>query len=311
MSVINFFCMTATPFTRSGGIDEDAFRRLLGRLVDAKLGVYVGSGGSGEGHALTHGELRRLYEIAVEECKGRVPVHANPPEQHTARATIDHARLAVEAGIEVVHMYTLAGWHGMKPTDAELFGYVDEVFAEIRHPIAFAVNHSMGYIPRPSVVAQICRKYPQIVTVKLTGVPDTYQIDLMDALGKDTSFHVLVPASVTGLMLGADGVFGSESNFIPRTFRSYLDYYQSGNSGEMATAYAHLRRCGQFVNRWGPSNPRWLKMGMKVLKLPGGEAGPRPPYRLPDDDELQRFTEGLLKLGIPEIDEQARKVGLL
>ena len=65
------------------------------------------------------------------------------------------------------------------------------------------------------------------------------------------------------------------------------------------------------VGKWGPSNPRWLKIAMKVLKLPGGEAGPRAPYRLPDQDELQRFADGLVKLGIPEINEQARRAGLI
>jgi len=311
MKNINFFCMTATPFDKHGDIDEHAFRQLLHRIIDAKLGVYVGSGGSGEGHALSHSEIKKLYEIAVDECKGKIPVHANPPEQHTARSTIDHAKLAVDAGIEVVHMYTLAGWHGMKPTDEELLAYFDEVFSKIKHPIAFAVNHSMGYIPKVSVVAKICKKYSQIVTVKLTGVPDTYQIDLMDLLPQGQSFHVLVPASVTGLLLGADGVFGSESNFIPNTFRSYLDAYLNNNQAQMSITYAHLRRCGQFVNKWGPSNPRWLKMGMKILKLPGGEWGPRSPYKIPDQNELNKFTEGLLKLNIPEINVQAKKAGLL
>ena len=310
MSHVTFFCMTATPFDHTGAIDEGAFRALLHRLIDARLGVYVGSGGSGEGHALSHQELRRLYQIAVEECRGKVPVHANPPEQHTAPSTIAHARLAVEAGIEVIHMYTLAGWHGMKPTDAELIAYVDDVFKEIKHPIAFAMNHTMGYIPKPSLVARICKKHAQVVTVKLTGVPDTYQIALRDELGDKMSFHVLVPASVTGLLLGADGVFGSESNLMPQTYRRYLDSYEAGNFKDVADVYAQLRRCGDYVNKWGPSNPRWLKMAMKVLKLPGGEHGPRGPYLLPEQDELERFSAGLLKLGIPEINERARSVGL-
>ena len=310
MAGVTFFCMTATPFDAEGRVDEPAFRLLLRRLIAARLGVYVGSGGSGEGHALSHAELRRLYEIAVEECRGKVPVHANPPEQHTARATIDHARLAVEAGIEVVHLYTLAGWHGMKPTDAELTAYVDEVFSAIRHPIAFAVNHTMGYIPKPALVAEIARKHRQIVTLKLTGVADSYQLELRDILGRDTSFHVLLPNALAGLLLGADGVFGSEANLIPRTYRRLLDLHQARDFDGMAETYAQLRRCGAYVTRWGPSNPRWLKMGMKALKLPGGANGPRAPYRLPPDDEMRRFTDGLLRLGIPEIAEQARAAGL-
>ena len=106
-------------------------------------------------------------------------------------------------------------------------------------------------------------------------------------------------------------MFGSESNLIPETYRAYQTHYESGNRSEMMVAYTHLRRLGQFVTKWGPANPRWLKMGMRVLKLPGAAGGPRAPYSMPGDDEIKRYADGLLKLGIPEIDAQARKAGLL
>ena len=83
------FVMSATTFAPSGELDEAAFRLWLRRFRDVKIGVYVGSGGNGEGHALTPRELDRVYRIAVEELKGKVPVHANLPEEHTALQTIN------------------------------------------------------------------------------------------------------------------------------------------------------------------------------------------------------------------------------
>jgi hypothetical protein len=50
-------------------------------------------------------------------------------------------------------------------------------------------------------------------------------------------------------------------------------------------------------------------MAMRGLKLPGGEGGPRRPYLMPPEDEYQAFMDGLLKLGVPEIDEYARAAG--
>src|ERR1700704_4764680 len=105
MSAMALFCRTATTFSKAKKLDEDAFRQFLQRFVDAKLGVYLASGGSGEGHALSWDELRRVYTIGVEVCKGKVPVNANPPEQNTAQATIEHAKLAIDAGVEVVNIY--------------------------------------------------------------------------------------------------------------------------------------------------------------------------------------------------------------
>lgn len=311
MSAVSLYCFAATTFTKSGEIDEDAFRQFLQRFIDAKIGVYLGSGGGGEGHALTMAELRRVYEIGLQECKGKIPVHANPPEQHTARLAREHVALAVEAGIEVVHLYHFPGWHGMRPTDAEIVAYYESVISATKHPMTISVNPSMGYTPKASLIAQMCRKYPHIVAAKLSSVSDAYLVDLMEMIDRDISFYVQPAGSMNALALGADGIFSTEANIVPRTLRLYLDHYENKRFDEMAKAYADLRQFDQYVRKWNPSIPRWIKMGMKVLQLPGGEGGPREPYRLPPADELQRFTEGLLKLNVPEINDQARTAGLI
>jgi len=51
-------------------------------------------------------------------------------------------------------------------------------------------------------------------------------------------------------------------------------------------------------------------MAMRIFKLPGWQGGLREPYRMPPDEEVQRFQDGLLRLGLPEIEEQARAAGL-
>lgn len=310
MPDVSLYCFAATTFTKSGAIDEAAFREFLQRFIDAKIGLYLGSGGGGEGHALTMPELRRVYEIGVDECKGRIPVHANPPEQHTARLAIEHTQLAVEAGIEVVHLYHLPGWHGMRPTDAELMAYYDRILSAVRHPMTISVNPSMGYTPKASLIAAVCRKYPQVVAAKLSSVPDAYLVDLMNMIDRDISYYVQPGGSMNALALGADGIFSTEANLVPKTLRRYLDLYEEGDFNGAGIAYAYLRSFDQYVRKWNPSIPRWIKMGMKALKLPGGEGGPREPYRLPAAEEMARFTEGLLALGVPEIDEQARAAGL-
>jgi hypothetical protein len=51
-------------------------------------------------------------------------------------------------------------------------------------------------------------------------------------------------------------------------------------------------------------------MAMKILRLPGGEGGLREPYLMLPPEEIQKFTDGLLRLRIPQIQEQARAAGL-
>ena len=305
-----FFCMSATPFTPSGALDEPMLRTFLRRIIPHNLGLYLCSGGSGEGHALTHDEMRRVYEIGVEECRGKVPFHANPPERHTVKETITLAKIAMDAGIEVIHMYTLAGWHGMKPTPNELDLYYDEVLDKIQHPVAIAVNHSMGYIPKASQMAAIANRHPQVVAVKLTGVQDTYLIDVQDLIKRKMSYYVQPQGSMNAFALGADGVFGSESNIIPRTYAAYRDCWNKGDIKGAGEAYRAVRKFNDFVNRWGPSNPRWLKMAMRVLKLPGGAGAIREPYRMPAEADLKKYGEGFVAMNIPELNEICREAGL-
>jgi 4-hydroxy-tetrahydrodipicolinate synthase len=109
MSNLELLCRNATVFAEDGSIDEAAYRQLLHRLVDAKIGVYLASAGSGESGAMTHDELRRVYRIGVEVCKGKVAVNGNPPEQPTVRETLHHINLAIAEGVEIVNIYGPAG----------------------------------------------------------------------------------------------------------------------------------------------------------------------------------------------------------
>jgi dihydrodipicolinate synthase/N-acetylneuraminate lyase len=237
-------------------------------------------------------------------------VHANLPEQHTAAATRAHVQAAVDAGIEVIHLYTLEGRHGMRPTESELAAYFDTVLAPVDRPVALAVNTTLGYAPKPSAVAEICRRNQQIVAIRMSNLPDIYMIELQQLIARQMHYFVMLPGSLNALVMGANGVFGVEANILPKTFRRYLDQYEAGDMQGLAGTYADLARFNEYVKKWNPSTPRWLKMSMQSLKLPGGEGGVREPYQMPPADEVQRFTDGLLRLGIPEVDEMARTAGL-
>jgi 4-hydroxy-tetrahydrodipicolinate synthase len=311
MPKLSILCRNATTFSESGGLDEDALRQFLQRFVDANIGVYLGSGGSGEGHALSMAELRRVYQIGVEVCRGRIPVYANQPEQHTAKATLEHALLAIETGVDAINLYAIAGLHGMRPKDPELLAYYEELLSAIKHPVVLSINPIVGYIPTSAFIAKICCRFPQIIAVNLTKVGHAYLLDLKRTIDREVSYFVDdLPSSLNAFILGANGLTGAGANILPKTYRLYLDLFESRRFDELATVYQHLLRFGQYVNKWSPTYARSIKMAMKVLKLPGGKGGLRRPYLMPDAEELQSFTEGLLRLGLPEIEEQARAAGL-
>lgn len=311
MAKLDLFCRIATPFKKSGEFDEDAFRIFLQRFIKSDIGIYLGSGGGGESHALTWDELQRIYKIGIEVCQGKIPVYANPPEQYTARATRDYIAQAIECGVESLSIYGLASRHGMKPTDAELTHYFDAVLKGIKIPVSLAVNPPiMGYMPKASLIADVCNRHRQVNSVNLSHASDSYFLQFRDSLKRDIPIYVHLGGSLNKFTMGAKGVFGTEANIIPKTQRAYLDAYEAQDLAKLGRTYAQLTRYNDFVVKWYPSVARAIKMGMRFLKLPGGEGGLREPYRMPPAKEYKIFCDGLIRLGIPEIEQQARAAGL-
>jgi dihydrodipicolinate synthase/N-acetylneuraminate lyase len=309
---LSLIVRTATTFAPDGSLDEEAFAQYLQRFVDTGLDVYVASGGSGEGCALTVDELRRVYRIGVSVCQGKVLIGSNQPDQHTPAASIEHAALAVEAGVDEVQIYGPASWHGYQATGEEYTAYFDVVLKSVSHPVALCPNPTVQNTS-PQVIAALCDRYHQVKTVNLTGIHnDVYLGTLVDALQRDdVKINVDWSNSLSTVPQGAGGVHAAEANFTPRTFRRYLDLSDAGDtSPDIGKVYADLRRVTQFTARWKSSSPRLHKMVMKVFRLPGADGGVREPQLMPDDAEVGRFTRGALALNVPEINEMAAAAGL-
>jgi 4-hydroxy-tetrahydrodipicolinate synthase len=310
MGKIAIVSRNCTTFTKTGELDEDALRALLRGFVDAEIAVYLGSGGSGEANALSVDELRRVYQIGVEVYRGQIPVYANIPEVKNAQEAIDFARLAIDAGADVVNFYGPASLHGFVPTDAELILYFDTVLSAIKHPTVLAPNPIQGYTPKPSIIAAMSDKYPHVTAVNLVGLSgDTYFLELRELIKRDdVELAVPVPGSHNMFDLGATGLVSNLANVLPKSLRQYVDQYESGDAVAMGKTYADLLRFERYVRRW--PGARWQKMAMRILKLPGGEGGLRLPYLMPPDEEVERFARGLLALDVPELDDLAKAAGL-
>ena len=309
MPTIDLLARNCTMFTATKALDEDAYRESLQRFVEFKVGPFLVSGGSGEANSLSWDEVRRLYQIGVEVCRGKVPVYANMPEVRSAEEAIEFSELAIEAGVDIVNLYGPASMHGYRPNDEELIAYFEDVLAAIKHPVTLAPNPVQGYTIKPRLIADLCNRYGQVESVTLNGLDgDAYFIDLKGGLKRDIGMNVPLPGSLHTLGLGATGLSVNQTNFIPRTCRQYLDCYERGDLATANKIYADLHRFTSFVEQW--RGARWQKMALKVFKLPGGEGGLRKPYLMPSDAEVERFTTGLLALGLAEIDELAKAAGV-
>ncbi len=96
-----------TPMYADGGIDEDAFARLIEwQIAEGTTGI-VPVGTTGESPTLSHEEHKRVVELAIKVAAKRVPVMAGAGSNATAEAIglAQHAKAAGADAILVVTPY--------------------------------------------------------------------------------------------------------------------------------------------------------------------------------------------------------------
>jgi 4-hydroxy-tetrahydrodipicolinate synthase len=299
-SLPTMFSMVVTPMDRAGIIDEDAFRAHLRRMVAARVGVYLGSGGTGQGHALDRDELSQIYQIGVSECKGRIPVYCNPPESRTAKEMLWKCHLAVDADVDLVQIYQLDSGHGRIPTAREQELYFRDVLDGISHPVALSIHRSSGYFASVELVAKLCGEYPQVKAVNLHGPNLLYFVRLQDRLGPGVKIYGGMPTLLSMLPLGGWGCQAAEPNLVPNLARSIIDRFLEGKAQEMGDAYKSLLRLWAALEPAQAESQDATKAVLRVLGLPGGY--PRPPRAPVAEATLQRVRQSLEALGIWELE---------
>lgn len=301
---LTIFCMVPTPFQDDGSLDEPALRNHLRRLIAARQGLYLASGGAGEAHVLSPQELRRVYEIGVDESAGRVPVYAGLRESRSAADLIEIAQAAVAARVDVLQMYQLDNGHGMIPNPREQEAYWTELLETIRHPVALSIHYDAKFKAPTPFLQQLCKRYDHIVAFNLVGSSTAYFMELRDAIPDHVRFFCALPDIVQFAALGAAGGINPINNLIPYVVQNIADAYVAGDNARVAEAAKTVQRSLNIVSRWAPSTARWVKMGMKVLGIGNGVL--RLPYLLPPESELQSMAQAFEKLGLSDLEAEAK-----
>ena len=63
-----------TPFDENEELAEDPLRKLTNYLIDGGVHMLFATGSQGEYFTLTPVERKKVWDVVVEETKGRVPV---------------------------------------------------------------------------------------------------------------------------------------------------------------------------------------------------------------------------------------------
>lgn len=305
---VTVYTMIATPFKDDGTLDLKEFSKLLDNMANANIGVYLGSGGAGEGHALSLAELRDVYRTGVEVCKGRVPTAANPREPRTAIQMLELSTLAANEGVDLVQLYSLDAGHGMKPTPTELNNYYRFLLERLDYPIAISVHAYYPYHVPPALLGELCKDFKQVEAINVI-MPIAYFLETRDAMSdvdRNIRLYTSMMTFVEGLVAGSYGVQSAEPNLIPYTMRRFADAVLLGDTKTTSELFIFVYNFMRICSRWAPSTARWLKMGMKVLGLPGSNGVLREPYYLPGDNDLSEMRRAFEALDVEGIEATSK-----
>lgn len=298
------FSMIVTPMDDLGRIDEAGVRAHCARMVGAGVGVYIGSGGSGEGHALELRELARLYEIGVDACKGRVPVYCNPPESRSANEMLAKSRAAIAAGADLVQYYQLDSGHGRQPPLAEQEMYFRDLLEQIDHPTGISIHQAVGYLAPASLVIRLCADYPHIKVINIPFGPEmNYLVQLQENVRDDIKIYVGMHNILSGLAMGAWGAQVTETNQIPNLCQSVIDHFMAGRIDQAASAYASVLRVTDVIGLGRAVSSDGPKAALKALGFDVG--GPRHPRVPVDEETYARMQRAFDEMDVLRLESEA------
>lgn len=250
-----------TPF-KNGKVDEACFQSLVERQISEGIHGIVPVGTTGESATLNDEEHWRVFELAIEVARGKVPVIAGCGSNDTI-AAINHMEVAKKMGADGALI--VAPYYN-KPNQAGLIAHFHALCEAVDLPIVvYNIPGRTNVDILPSTMAQIA-KHKNIVALKdSTGDPS--RTTLHKALCKP-EFNILAGDDNLALGFAAHGAIGVVSvlsNLMPKTVSNMQNHLAKGD-------YSGAREINQKIDPlqralFVEPNPVPVKFAMAELGL--------------------------------------------
>ena len=151
-----------TPF-KNNALDTNNYIKLLNHHIEKGTNGVVPAGTTGESPTLTHDEHKKVIEISVKECKGKIPVIAGTGSNSTVEA-IELSKYAEKSGADGLLIVTP---YYNKPTQEGLFQHYKKINDNVGIPII------IYNIPSRSVIDMSVDTMSRLFELKnIVGVKD-------------------------------------------------------------------------------------------------------------------------------------------
>ena len=273
-----------TPFNNDK-LNEENYVKLIHHHLENGTNGVVPAGTTGESPTLSHSEHNKVIELAIRECKGKIPVIAGTGSNSTSEAIelSKHAEKSGADGLLIVTPYY------NKPTQEGLYQHYKKINDSVGIPII------IYNIPSRSVIDMTVDTMAKLYELKnIVGVKDaTGDLSRVDkqlkAMGKD--FIQLTGEDGNALEFyrrGGVGCIGVTANVAPKLcseFQSELSKNINSKRAEEINKLLLPLHNALFIE----SNPSPVKYAASLLKLSS------PNVRLPLVEVKKKTKNEVLK----------------
>jgi 4-hydroxy-tetrahydrodipicolinate synthase len=276
------FVAIVTPF-KNGKVDASALRGLIEFHIENGTNGIVPCGTTGESATLNHAEHEEVIQIAVDICKGRIPVLAGTGSNATHEA-VELTQRAQKIGADGALLITP---YYNKPTQEGLFQHFEAVAKETDLPVVlYNVPSRTSVNMVPSTVARLS-VIKNIVGIKEASGSLVQVSEIIASCGPD--FAVISGEDALTwpiLAIGGKGVISVTANLVPDKFSKLC---QAAREGDMQTAKAlHYELLKLNDIMFIETNPIPVKTALALMGKIENEF--RQPLCVPTNEHLSQLT---------------------
>jgi len=217
-----------TPLTKEGKFSEKAMRKLINYLIDGGVhGLFV-VGTTGEFYALLPEEKREIFQVTMDETKGRVPVYAGS-NGITTRESVMLTQLAEECKVDAVSVLTPMF---LSPNQDQLIQHYKTVAANTSLPVLLYNNPPKTGVNIAAASVAKLAEVPNIISIKDSSGDLTLTAEYIRLTQGRDDFSVLMGRDTLiygALCYGAVGSIAACANVAPRLCADIYDKFMAGD----------------------------------------------------------------------------------
>ena len=254
-----------TPF-KDDNLDENAYRSLIDYHLNNGTNGIVPGGTTGESPTLSHSEHKKIIDIAVKECRGKIPVIAGTGSNSTDEA-VELSQYAEKAGSDALLVVTP---YYNKPTQKGLISHYTKLANEVDIPqILYNVPSRTACDILPETV-EILSTHNNIVGIK-EAVDSKERIDdLITISSNNQNFQLFSgddPSFIKMIQKGGDGVISVAANVVPSKISEICKLVEEKKHDEATFIDNTLSNLYDLL--FIESNPipvKWMLFKMNLIK---------------------------------------------